>query len=447
MKENSLNFIHFSFGILSIALSITIFGLDMSIMVKTSYSGSIAYWSTNTFISYTSFHSAINTLGIFHMIGIASSIFIGLYQKKLTLLISSVVLILMIIPREGVAYKFFICFNYTYYQIVQARACLTLVSVIVLIVIHIGIMFSKDDETQRLYKIGKILLFIASFLALVGIGVLNILTLINLKTDFNKDINPKTIKIGYFTEYEKAQIEQYNLIKDSNYTNRIIGSLYDIIESEDKKVAYMTCSESSCTHYYLRTLNVEITCNSETENFYSDCMTAQKIKIQMKYLDNDDYPIYNCGFVDKNETCKRGCPGLMNHKLFLVQEFNNRVELGWNGYCNCEVKAPKVELAEDLELNICDNKGSYLKTNYLILNFLNVSTNTPFQILQIQNVLTKYIKFREHEPIINVVSPSVPTNTLKLDNELLKYAGFVFLLINIKKFYLYVKIIWRALII
>ncbi|CAF0904108.1 unnamed protein product [Brachionus calyciflorus] len=349
-------------------------------MAKASYSGSIAFDSFNRYISYTSIYSATIVLGIFYIIGMGSSIFFGSIEKKISLIVSTATIILINIPREGIVYKFFVCFNYPYYQIVQARACLTFVSVIVIIVIHVQIMISKDDDNQILFKVGKILLFIASILVLIGIAVLNIFTLINLKTDFEKDINPKTIKIGYFTEKEIVQIKENTFIKDSNYTNRIISNLNDIIFSDNKRVAYRTCTRSSCTYYYLRTLNAEITCNSDSEKFYSDCSTAHKLIIQMKYLDGGEYPMYNCATIGKNATCIRGCPGLINHKLFLVQEFNNRVELGWDGFCNCEVKSPKIKLTENIGLNLCDNKGSFLKINVLVCILLIILVNVRFLI-------------------------------------------------------------------
>ncbi|CAF0861412.1 unnamed protein product [Brachionus calyciflorus] len=92
----------------------------------------------------------------------------------------------------------------------------------------------------------------------------------------------------------------------------------------------------------------------------------------MKYFDHGyfGYPYYNCGIFYKNGTCQSGCPGLINHKLYLVQEFDNRVELGWDGFCNCEVKIPNVKLTEDPKLNICDSNGSNLNNNNYFMSML-----------------------------------------------------------------------------
>ncbi|CAF1087478.1 unnamed protein product [Brachionus calyciflorus] len=299
---NDLSNNYYVFGFLLIALTITIFGLDTTITTKSYKSGSIAF---ENFFNYGTGFSFF--LGILYIFGISIVGCLG-SGEKIFLFFSTGLLFFIGIPREAINYKFFVCFNYSYYQIVQARASLTFISIIVLFVMLILQMKSTD-----------------------------------------KYDNDQKLKITF----------RYNFIKDSNYDLRIISSLYDIIDSKNKEYGNKSCHESYdyyipgpiCTINYLRKLNVEITCNSETENFYSDCMTAQEIKIQMKY--KGGYPIYNCGFVDKNGLCNIGCPGLMNHKLFLVQEFNNRVELGWDGFSNCEVKSPKIELTEDKALNIC----------------------------------------------------------------------------------------------
>ncbi|CAF0981903.1 unnamed protein product [Brachionus calyciflorus] len=356
MSEDSNLAIFYSIGILSVALGITIYGLDIAVMTKTTYSGSIAMNSFDAQISYSNIYISTIVLGFIYILGQAVSIYLATENKGLNFLYLSFAIIILncyyyyYTSREAISYKFFICFNYTYYRFVQARALLTLISVILLIGVHIMWMIDEKNRSER---------------------VLNVFTLIKLNTNFNKDINPKAIKIGYFTEKEIDQIKENNFIKYSNYTNRIISNLNDIIFSDNKRVAYRTCTRSSCTYYYLRTLNAEITCNSDSEKFYSDCSTAHKLKIQIKYLDGGHYPIYNCALIEKDATCRQACPGLIDHKLFLVQELNDRVDPRWDGFCNCEFKSPRIKLTEDIGLNLCDNKGSLLKINYLIFSLFN----------------------------------------------------------------------------
>ncbi|CAF0861372.1 unnamed protein product [Brachionus calyciflorus] len=352
------------YGFLAIALSITIYGLDIAIMSKTLNRGSIAFSYFNTFVSYSGIYVATIILGFLCIMGLIATV---LSDQKWALYIMSFFLVLINIPREAIFYKYFICFNYTYYQVVQARACLTFVSVVVLILINIELVLFKDKDD----RVKKMLPSIVSSLILIGIAILNTFILIKLNTKFKKDINDKTIYIGYFTEYEIAQIRQYNFAKDPNYSIRIMGSLYDLKNSQDKKIFSRSC-DRTCSNIYLRTFNVEIACSSESVKFYSDCSMAQKIKIQMKYVENGyfGYPYYNCGIFYKNGKCQSGCPGLINHKLYLVQEFNDRVELGWDGFCNCEIKIPNVKLTEDPKLNICDSNGSNLNNNNYFMSMV-----------------------------------------------------------------------------
>ncbi|CAF1056603.1 unnamed protein product [Brachionus calyciflorus] len=377
MIEDSDKSIFYSIGILSIGLSIIIYGLDLTIMAKITQDGSIAMKSFNEHISYSNIFAATIVLCMFYIFGLVLSIYSASEKKELTILYSSCTIIIFNIPREEIVYKFFICFNYTYYHYVQVRACLSVLSVILLIIVHTKSTFNMKSGSEN-KKINENLLFTTSFLVLIGIGVLNMFTLVNLNTQYTKDINPETIKIGYFTEKEIAQIAQNNFIKDSNYPSRIISNLNDIIYSQNKRVAYRTCWSKSCTTYYIRTLKLDIFCNSESKKFYRDCSTVDKLIIELKYLDGADYPNYNCAVIEKNSTCRQGCPGLIDHQLYLVQEFNDEVELGWNGFCNCEVKKPHIKLTEDIELNICENKGSNLKMNYFSFIFLIILFKIKF---------------------------------------------------------------------
>ncbi|CAF1115047.1 unnamed protein product [Brachionus calyciflorus] len=356
MSGGSNEIIFYSIGILSVGLSIIVFGLDMIVMIQTTDNASIAMPFFDADISFSDIYIATFFLGLFFMFGLGFSIALGWIDKRNTLIVSTGTIIFLNIPREGIAYKFFICFNQIDYRMVQARAILTFISIIVLSVVHIlSVIDEKNQSGNKIEKRIFLFILVTSFLVLIGIGVLNIFTLINLNTDFKKNINPKTIKIGYFTENEIAQIEQNNFIKDSNYTSRIINNLNNIVNSDYKKIADRTCRKSGCYITYIRTLNAQIYCNSKSKNFYSDCSSAEKLVILMKYQKGRGYPIYNCAVVEKNSTCRQGCPGLANHQLYLVQEFNNKVELGWNGFCNCKVKSPRIKLTEDIGLNICDN--------------------------------------------------------------------------------------------
>ncbi|RNA21360.1 hypothetical protein BpHYR1_048409 [Brachionus plicatilis] len=186
--------------------------------------------------------------------------------------------------------------------------------------------------TKNWYKSVKIALFVGCILVLIGIAILNISLLVKLDTSFKKDINPRTIKMGFFNQTEMDLIDQEKFVKDPNYSYRFVGTLYDILYSNNKRLAYST----KYTRLYWRFLNVEINCDAVSHAFYPDCLNALNLLIKLKYLDSALYPSYNCAVIAKNSTCFSSCPSLRERKLYLVQEFDDRVELGWSGFSNCE---------------------------------------------------------------------------------------------------------------
>ncbi|RNA31633.1 hypothetical protein BpHYR1_045898 [Brachionus plicatilis] len=375
-KERLISILNFAIGFLYVILTITIFGLDIAVMSKTNYAGSIAMKSFDSFISYNGIYTAVIVMSIFNIVAVIFSVFILIVNKNYfySLLSSTATLFFLGIPKEAITYKYMVCFNYTFYQVVQARACLTLILVILIGLFHLLIFIPDQTLSKNWYKLVKIVLLLVSILVLIGIAILNIFLLVKLNTSFKKDINPGTIKMGFFNQTEIDLIEQEKFVKDPNYSYRFVGTLYDILFSNNKRLAYSYCSRSNCRRYYLRFLKAEIICDAAAQSVYPDCSNNLKLIIQLKYLDSGAYPSYNCAVMSKNSTCFSSCPGLGDRKLFLVQEFDDKVELGWSGFSNCEVKTPRLLLTKEASWNICPiNFSQKIKVpflNYVFFCFL-----------------------------------------------------------------------------
>lgn len=332
-------------------------------MSKTIYTGSIAMKSFNAYVSYEAIYIAVLLMGFCNINLIIVILLIGVINKSYILFsaISTGTFILLNIPREAITYKFIVCFNYSYYQIAQARASLTLILMVLMSLFHLFLFLSDQNLEKKSYK----LLFPVSILFLIGIAILNIFLLVNLNTSFKKDINLKKIKMGFFNKTEIDLIDQNKFEKDSIYPFRLVGSLSDILFSYNKRLAYSHCTRSNCRRYYWRFFYAEINCGSTSKLLYPDCLTAEKLIIKLNYLDSGPYPSYNCAVVTKNQTCFSSCPGLGERKLHLVQEFDNKIELGWSGFSNCEVKKPKIVLDEEIGWNICPkNFSQKIKTSF-----------------------------------------------------------------------------------
>lgn len=327
--------------------------------------------------SFTSVNGALYALSIIHIVALFAISIVGLNDVNLTILLSSVTLLLIVVPREAIVYKFITCFNYTNNSVIIARSTLAFVLVFLIFLASIRYLFTKADYSTS-YKDSciKITGFILTILTLATVLVLNILVLVNLKSELKSDISPSNIDIGFFSSSEIAQINLGQFSKDSNFNMRVIAKLSDIIYSENKQLAFSDCSSSCsgkscstyCEDYYLRTLIIQIACNSESRLVYGECKNTSlaHLNIVLKYLDGSGYPSYNCA-ANTNTSCSEGCSSLsLKYQLYLIQKNSNNVELAWKGLSNCAVIQPKVKLNEDKKINICST-GAKLSKNFFIL--------------------------------------------------------------------------------
>ncbi|RNA31637.1 hypothetical protein BpHYR1_045902 [Brachionus plicatilis] len=318
-------------------------------MSKINYAGSIAMNSFDSCFSPNGIYIAVLIMGIFNLLLVIFSTLIAIVDKNYfySLLTSAATLFFLGIPKEAITYKFITSFNYTFYQIAQARASLTLILVILVGSFNLLLFIPNQTLSKNWYKLVKKVAFVVCIFVLIGIAILNIFLLDELDTSFKKEINPEKIKMGFFNQTEIDLIKNESFYKDRNYL--LVGTLNDILNSKNKT---RDCSRSNCRRQFWRFLNKEIDCDDAAQSVYPDCSNNLKLIIQLKYLDSGAYPTYKCAVMNKNSTCFSNCPGLGDRKLYLVQEFNGTVELGWNEFYRCNNKTLQIYFNEATDWDI-----------------------------------------------------------------------------------------------
>lgn len=282
-------------------------------------------------------------------------------------LTTSIVTLLLNIPRESIILKYISCFNYSSHTLVHLRTSFNfLFTIIFIILCFINLFRESSSKGARAVKIVN---FAASVCLSITIITLNVFILINLKPVLKNPISPYTIDIGFFDPAEMRQIKSNDYVKDDTYNVRAITKLSNVLYSNNKRLAYRDCTthcdsknhcSTSCVHYYWRYDNIYIECTGEARKFYKDCEDARGLRIGLKYLDSGPYPMFSCA-IEKNNTCQAGCPSLRtNYNLYLVQQNEGNIEVGWNGFCNCIKRYPRLTINEDLNANLCLSDASGL---------------------------------------------------------------------------------------
>lgn len=282
--------------ILSILFAITILGLDIGYQTQVISSASISMSEYNSNVNYSGIYSATIVLAIVFSFCLVVSTVVAFFYPSISIFISALVFLLLQVPREAIYYKFSVCFTLSTNGIIISRASLTFLFCLLILAANICLFIASDDDSSVLVlKILGSLILLASLIAIL---ILNILTLVYLRTPTSVEISPYKIDIGYFNSSEISQIQSGTFVKDTNFNLRLIGKLSDIIYSNNKRLAYRSCSSGGkrCRSYYFRKMSVQITCNSNSSVLYTDCSSADYLNIDLQYLDNSGYPVYNCGY-------------------------------------------------------------------------------------------------------------------------------------------------------
>ena len=61
--------------------------------------------------------------------------------------------------------------------------------------------------------------------------------------------------MGYFNQTEVNAIRNNTFVKDNFFEQRVIGTLNDIINSNNLTFLYKVCSEGACVPYYSRSVS------------------------------------------------------------------------------------------------------------------------------------------------------------------------------------------------
>ena len=237
--------------------------------------------------------------------------------------------------------------------------------------------FKFGDNNEKIRFDFKYLIFLVVLIPALIVLALNIVLINKLGAQLSYYIKPSEIYMGYFSSSEKNSIENGAYVKDSTFQYRLIGTLNEVISSNDKQFAYRQCSNRrQCTYYYIHSFTYELLCNNQSMLFYKDCQDADSFSLTMelKYLDGGGYPRYNCVKNTDNSTCVNKCVNLIsNYELILIQQYENKVQLAWTGLSKCNSK-PNAKLIYDSTINPCSSSAfnSKFKVKNLILGLVIV---------------------------------------------------------------------------
>ena len=377
--------------LLLLCLLIVSCGLDIGIIFKTILNASIALKQLSDSVS-------LLLLGAF-VIAFDLMIFVGFLfyflfthttiNQRHSIFLSGVMI--FIIVKEAVYFKFLSCFNFASNHLLVARSSVA----VFFLVLFIGWQFSSyfypifkysNVGDRSIDTCQTVFITIAIILGAVSI-ILNIILLSTLRATLSIDIKPENIKMGFFNQAEISSIMNGSFKKDYALDNRFVGSLSDVVYSKNSTYSHRICTYSrksgrTCTYYYWHSYSFEITCSSETRSFYQDCEKAKSLTIQMFYLDEGLYPMYNCLINNDDQRCVSNCTKLAeaNFELVLIQQSGydqETIEPAWKGFSNCN-RQPKIRLRYNNAINPCASSGQILlpKLNlFLLCCLLNFLTN------------------------------------------------------------------------
>ena len=141
--------------------------------------------------------------------------------------------------EEALFFKFVSCFNFRNNGFVIARSSLVILRqaillflglLIPIIKIKIYLKKSKRDEiASLLWPICMIFFFVIPSFVMI---VLNLVLLARLKPQLNNNIEPSSIRMGFFNSTEINSIQMGTYMKTDFYSQQTIGNLGDVFSSK-----------------------------------------------------------------------------------------------------------------------------------------------------------------------------------------------------------------------
>ena len=270
--------------------------------------------------------------------------------------------------EEALFFKFVSCFNFRNNGFVIARSSLVILRqaillflglLIPIIKIKIYLKKSKRDEiASLLWPICMIFFFVIPSFVMI---VLNLVLLARLKPQLNNNIEPSSIRMGFFNSTEINSIQMGTYVKTETFSQQIIGNLSDILFSSKRVFNHKSKSRSGSSLVYFKQYLYQINCTNQSQLFFKDCFYSSNLTMDIRYDDYnlfEDrylYPTYNCLSDKPNQKCASNCTQLLsNYTLILIQDFDNKVEAAWYGLSNCN--QPNIKLTHNSSIYTCSIK-------------------------------------------------------------------------------------------
>jgi hypothetical protein len=322
-------------------LTVIIYGLSVSILNNTGNSASIALPQfAGDGVSLTGIFIGVIILGAFNVSILIGLFVVGSIIKSWSwyILYLGIINLLFNLISEAIFFKFASCYNFPSNTMVVARSSLVILLMVIKLCVAIFAIIHYLQRGESGKEKSGALLALVLILPSIVVFLLNAILIARLSPQLNYDIQPSSLRMGFFNQLEIRQIQNGNYAKTNTFEQQIIGNLGDVVYSPNKVLSYRVCSKSGCTNYYMRKYLYQITCANQSGPFYKDCETnTTSLTIQVTYLDSGPYPSYNCLVNQANETCAALCTQLLsNYQLTLIQEFKqNQIQPAWTGLSNC----------------------------------------------------------------------------------------------------------------
>lgn len=330
--------------------------------------------SGNYWIKFCEYFTMIAD-GLLIFISIATvGVFISKNYRRYIMAYKMICMLLLVIAKEVCFFIFIDCYNYTSAHLIVARVIVQIILVAVLVIMVIlGLVYYRQDyfivntedesaskfENLRVLKIVFGIFFVAT---LIVVTLLNTLTLVNYKKVDNYGFGVDNIDLVYLDDFNYRQLLSGGLHDSSKISDRYITKLSALTRSPDVYTAYRTCSTRGsgknkyidCRSIKLRKKQINIECTNTTAKIFSDCKSAISLKLLFYHVEDGRYPRFHCSIRTTAQDCQPGCEQFsQGSKIVLIQKYQDKIVPAWQPKCNCY--KPKIELALDDTINICNN--------------------------------------------------------------------------------------------
>ena len=230
-----------------LVLVVIIFALSVALLNATIKSASIAGPQlVDGGVTLEGIYNGVIVLGAFQLFTAVCFLFcfnlINGPEWWLYVLFVDLMSFLLMVPYEAIFLKFTTCFYF-----VMARASLAIILACFLLLVPLLVTLyvfitGRSKDSSFLKRDLKLLVLPVVIIPAVAILAMNIVLINGLGPRLSQDIQPSTIYMGFFSTNEIASIQSGAYYKDANnatnFDQRLVGTLSQIISSADKQYAY-----------------------------------------------------------------------------------------------------------------------------------------------------------------------------------------------------------------